>query len=219
MDNLTICVTSDTHGAKPALPFANVLVHAGDWSEYGTRDESMRAADWLAAQPHEHKLVTCGNHDKAMLEPEIVAEFERRGIKVLIDKSIMITGYRWFGYPWTVKVGDWAFDGREDFLKSKALTIPHADVLVSHGPAFGTLDADGERRMGCHALAEARLRTKPTLHLFGHIHEGYGHSYSYETGIYSVNAAHMDYSYSPKNRPYLLNVSGKEVQVLQGGRA
>lgn len=50
------------------------------------------------------------------------------------------------------------------------------DVLVTHGPPKGILDGlfDGTH-VGCEHLLEAvQSRVKPRVHIFGHIHEGYG---------------------------------------------
>ncbi|KAK8034260.1 hypothetical protein PG993_009255 [Apiospora rasikravindrae] len=61
------------------------------------------------------------------------------------------------------------------------------DIVMTHGPpkipssfqlpgsADYTLDTNGkEEHLGCSHLWQAVQRTKPLLHCFGHIHEGYG---------------------------------------------
>ncbi|KAH7392579.1 ser/Thr protein phosphatase family protein [Pyrenochaeta sp. MPI-SDFR-AT-0127] len=53
--------------------------------------------------------------------------------------------------------------------------FPNVDVMMTHGPPMGILDAThtGEH-VGCEHLLRAARRCKPRLHCFGHIHEGWG---------------------------------------------
>ena len=39
---------------------------------------------------------------------------------------------------------------------------------------LGVLDSSRGRKLGCPELRNAVLQKKPSLHLFGHIHESYG---------------------------------------------
>ena len=52
-----------------------------------------------------------------------------------------------------------------------------ADILISHMPPYGVCDTNSSGvRSGCrHLLTAVRERVRPRLHVFGHIHEGYGH--------------------------------------------
>ncbi|KAL4821991.1 hypothetical protein BDW67DRAFT_149990 [Aspergillus spinulosporus] len=53
---------------------------------------------------------------------------------------------------------------------------PGVDILLTHGPPKGILDqvvGSGES-VGCEHLYRALRRARPALHVFGHIHEGYG---------------------------------------------
>jgi hypothetical protein len=53
--------------------------------------------------------------------------------------------------------------------------FPAIDVMMTHGPPMGILDATyrGEP-VGCQHLLRAARRCKPRLHCFGHIHEAWG---------------------------------------------
>jgi len=53
--------------------------------------------------------------------------------------------------------------------------FPGIDVMMTHGPPLGILDAvrTGDH-VGCEHLLRAVQRCKPKLHCFGHIHEGWG---------------------------------------------
>ena len=63
------------------------------------------------------------------------------------------------------------------------------DILVTHGPPYGVLDRPSgtDRRDGCRELLAAVSRIQPRLHVFGHVHGGYG---TYRAnGTVFVNAA------------------------------
>ncbi|KAL6710737.1 hypothetical protein ACN47E_007794 [Coniothyrium glycines] len=53
--------------------------------------------------------------------------------------------------------------------------FPNVDVMMTHGPPYGILDATNTgEHVGCENLLRAARRCKPQLHCFGHIHEGWG---------------------------------------------
>jgi Icc-related predicted phosphoesterase len=59
---------SDTHGkhdaiAKSDLPEADVLLHAGDFTNTGEQEQVESFSKWLDAYPAKHKVVIAGNHD------------------------------------------------------------------------------------------------------------------------------------------------------------
>ncbi|CBF89433.1 metallophosphatase domain-containing protein [Aspergillus nidulans FGSC A4] len=70
-----------------------------------------------------------------------------------------------YASPYTPEFCDWAF------------AYPRSvDILLTHGPPKGILDqvvGSGEN-VGCEHLYRAVRRARPALHVFGHIHEGYG---------------------------------------------
>jgi len=49
------------------------------------------------------------------------------------------------------------------------------DLLITHGPpkGFGSFTKFG-RDIGCNVLLTHVQRVKPTIHLFGHVHDSYG---------------------------------------------
>ena len=130
-----VCI-SDTHMRHGALkiPEGDVLVHTGDFTNFGTLDEVKRFADWFASHPHPTKLVVPGNHDMIFEEeywklywadwtstftPTQLA-FEAlaaRGIRVLVDEALELDhGVTVFGSPWVTKYAPW----RTAFNRSEA---------------------------------------------------------------------------------------------------
>ncbi|KAF3350474.1 hypothetical protein VdG2_01473 [Verticillium dahliae VDG2] len=59
-----VCL-ADTHDLFPAdpVPEGDLLIHAGDLSTPGTAAALQAQIDFLAAQPHTHKVLVAGNHD------------------------------------------------------------------------------------------------------------------------------------------------------------
>lgn len=55
--------------------------------------------------------------------------------------------------------------------------FPGIDIMLTHGPPVGILDGVGpdmSQHVGCENLLRAAKRARPRVHLFGHIHEGWG---------------------------------------------
>lgn len=54
-------------------------------------------------------------------------------------------------------------------------SFPAIDIIITHGPPHGFRDQlmNGER-VGCESLLKAVRRTRPRLHVCGHIHEAWG---------------------------------------------
>jgi predicted MPP superfamily phosphohydrolase len=62
-----VCI-SDTHGHSPSIPPGDLLIHAGDLTNSGRREDIQQAVNWLSAQPHRYKICIAGNHDN-FLDP------------------------------------------------------------------------------------------------------------------------------------------------------
>jgi predicted phosphohydrolase len=171
-----VCV-SDTHGKHPTIPEGDILIHAGDLSVSGTRHEIQVMLDWLSMQPHLHKIVIGGNRDTFLSEPES-KELHWHGMFYLRDSSVLLhfpigRSLRFYGSPRTPKYGHGVFQyPRKRSLEVWEGTVPlDTDVLITHGPPFAHLDLAGR---GCKGLLRELWRTRPLLHVFGHIHGGHG---------------------------------------------
>jgi predicted phosphohydrolase len=183
---LTIVCISDTHNRTPALPPGDVLVHAGDLSCSGTAGEIQAQLDWLAAQPHPHKVVIAGNHD-ILLDPARDAgprEASQRqhlnwhGMTYLEDSYAELQfparTLRVFGSPRTPRHGNWAFQHARTAAEATwtAVAVPNAlDVLVTHGPPLAHIDQAG---IGCPGLLGVLWRAQPKLLVCGHVHAARG---------------------------------------------
>lgn len=199
-DIKVICI-SDTHNTQPDLPGGDILIHAGDVSQYGMFDEIQEQLDWLNSQPHRWKIAIAGNHD-LLLDPEFVKahpdrELEKPGkersdlqwgdiiylnnsaVELEIPcsnsspKSRTVTI---FGSPLTPRFGNFAFqygpkEAENHDIWEKLSIPPTTDILITHGPPFEHLDDGGK---GCALLLKALWNIQPRLMVFGHIHPGRG---------------------------------------------
>ena len=88
-------------------------------------------------------------------------------------------------------------------LQEAVERIPEdTDILITHGPAFQVLDktVDGKEVGHGHLYGYLKYAIRPKLHVFGHIHEGYGQMEAF-SGCISVNASHVNENYQPVNAP------------------
>jgi len=230
---LRVVCLSDTHNKHDQLevPLGDVLVHAGDFSSTGTPDQLQRFAEFMAAQPHKHKLVIAGNHDVildlAKYERTLCKRFHERlcakepvdaaavkssfasgeAFTYLEEQLVEIEGVRFYGSPHSPAFHDWAF-GPERGPESRAVwsRVPEkVDVLVTHGPplGYGDLCRSGNRA-GCYSLLCAVHRVRPSFHVFGHVHEGAG-VFSDGTTTF-INASNCDFFYRATNPPIVFDI-------------
>ncbi len=177
---MRIVAIADTHGYHhdlDPLPDGDVLVHAGDMTRVGRMDELEAVASWMRAQPHRHKLCIAGNHDFCFERyRQVAVRVLGEGITYLQDEAITIDGVTVWGSPWQPEFGGWAFNlPRGPALAERWAAVPSGvDVLITHGPPRGFGDRVHDERVGCDDLLEALPRIRPTLHLYGHIHEDGG---------------------------------------------
>lgn len=204
-----VCI-SDTHNCNEQItvPDGDVLIHAGDATIRGTIDEIERFNEWFANLPHEHKIFVAGNHDwlfeinqkaaRRLLDPEII---------YLQDDSVEIENLNFYGSPWQPCFYDWAFNlNRGAEIRAKWRLIPaDTNVLITHGPPHGILDeTPAGDRAGCEELLARVREIKLKLHVFGHIHNGYGEAEKF--GVRFVNASVCDEYYEPTNAPVVIDL-------------
>jgi len=219
MGNLRLVCLSDTHNAHDGLrvPEGDVLVHAGDFTGRGHRTEIEKFGKFFSKLPHRHKVIVAGNHD-FMFEREPEEALALLGdVTYLQDSGVNIGGLEFWGSPWQPEYHNWAFNlpRGEEIAKKWSLVPESTDVLVTHGPPAGIMDElHSFGAIGCEELALARKRIQPRLHIFGHVHEGYGSQV--DDGILSVNAANCNLWYRAVNPPVVVDWDGTEFSVVEG---
>lgn len=169
------------------VPDGDILLHAGDFTDRGTAAEAADFAAWLLRRPHPSKFVVPGNHDvyfgrwvpgSAARRPSAVDAVMRKALggassahylgavprglpSPVIEVESGAGGViRVSGAPCYVEggpgdgIGD--ADGSGNMFDFAA--AGNLDILLTHGPPFGTLDTDDPAhspgaRHGPHALA------------------------------------------------------------------
>ena len=218
---MRITVISDTHTKHgliplPDLPGGDLLIHAGDIMNSGyNKNDILDFCTWFhSLEQYDKKIFIAGNHDR-MFEnhPEGVEELLNIyfDIDYLQDEAYDLydldtdTSTKIYGSPWQPEFYSWAFNLPKNGIElaGKWEGIPdNTDILITHGPAFGTLDTVAGRpwdNLGCELLAERIEVIKPKIHVCGHIHSGYG--YEFKDGTHFFNAAILDEQYEYTQKP------------------
>ena len=215
---MKIVCLSDTHGLHNDIdvPAGDVIVFGGDICNRGTLFEVRHFALWLSKLPHTHKIIVSGNHCFPFEKPhehyDAVDLIECLGGSIYLeDEEVIIDGVKFYGSPWQPEFYNWAFNlPRGEALKKVWSLIPDdTNVLITHSPPFGILDEVGripnKECTGCVDLKNRIMELKELkLHVFGHIHSGYGQT-SY-CGKEFVNASICNEAYEPIRKPIVVEI-------------
>jgi len=220
---MIITFISDTHTkhryCEDDLPGGDLLIHAGDIMNSGYDENDVwEFLDWFDKQEkYKGHVFIAGNHDRYFEnKPDgtknILREYPY--ITYLQDNSLLYTNEEnndacsIYGSPWQPTFHNWAFNlprnGEE--LLNKWNDIPEdIDILITHGPPWGHLDVTpyGNLNVGCEVLRERIEVIKPKIHVFGHVHSGYG--YKFHNGTHFVNASVLNERYNYKNKPITID--------------
>ena len=214
------------------LPHGDVLLHAGDFTNKGTLSDLAAFTAFIKAAEtaFTNVVVIAGNHDVSLDAEYYARECSRwhkkplplttpnsfaAGINsdkttYLLDEGCIVAGgLQVYGSPWQPEFCEWAFNlNRGASCREKWDLIPAStDVLLTHGPPLGRGDECKPRgnRAGCADLLEVvQSRVKPKVHVFGHIHEGFGTSSDGVTDF--VNASTCTWHYKPTNSPVVFDI-------------
>lgn len=162
--------------------------------------------NWLGELPYSHKIVVPGNHE-TFLQTDRNNRSLVRNATVLINETVTVEGLRIWGSP--VTLSGPAYGNRsEEERRGIYSSIPEdTDVLVTHGPPLGILDCHpgSAVHQGDPVLLEAVTRIRPKLHVFGHIHGGYGIFDGDHTTF--VNAALLGHTGDIANKPFVMRIT------------
>lgn len=204
-----VCI-SDTHELHRELevPRGDILIHAGDFTMFSGRPAMIRDFNkWLGELPHPHKIVIFGNHEFAFEKNEKLRHTITNAT-VLMNEAAEVAGFTVWGSPITPLYG--VAYGRSSAADREAIykQIPEKiDILVTHGPPYGVLDTADGSRAGCTELRKAVVRVRPRLHVFGHIHSGYG-TFATKSTMF-VNAALLGKFGALDKQPIVLEIADR----------
>ena len=220
---MRMVLISDTHCQldKIEIPDGDILIHSGDITYRGDIKETSQELFELSKYraKFKHIILVEGNHDwLGQRQSLIMAQLcEDNGITLLRDSGIAIEGLNFWGSPWQPEFCNWAWNlPRGEALVEKWSQIPdNTNILVTHCPPMGILDNvrrfNGQvceyeiEHVGCVGLYNRIQQLKQLkLHVFGHIHSGYG---KLKVGdLTHVNASICTESYKPSNLPMTIEL-------------
>ncbi|MEK7723259.1 MAG: metallophosphatase domain-containing protein [Acidobacteriota bacterium] len=214
---MRIVCLSDTHNCNEQIevPDGDILLHSGDATSVGNIVQINAFNQWFSKLPHKYKIFVAGNHDWLFeTDNGLSRSLLDKSIIYLQDSFVEIEGLKIYGSPWQPRFFDWAFNlNRGVELAEKWKLIPlDTDILITHGPPNGLLDeverGSWTENTGCEELRK-RVETlaefgKLKLHLFGHIHCGYGQDE--QSGVKFVNASTCDEQYQPTQPPIVIDL-------------
>jgi Icc-related predicted phosphoesterase len=228
---MRITFISDTHtkhkSVEALLPGGDLIIHAGDLMNSGRNSNDISDfCKWFnGLEQYDHKVFIAGNHDimfedypeKAM---EIVNSY--KWIDYLQDNWVQFgddtSMVKIYGSPWQPEFYNWAFNLPRNGTELKQVwdCIPNdTDILITHGPPQSKLDTSGppwnQPLLGCELLMERVKEVKPKIHVFGHIHGGYGYVFDGDTHYF--NASVLDERYDFTNKPMTINWNPKTNEV------
>lgn len=217
----TICALSDTHGKhrQLTLPPHDILIHAGDSTNVGEPHELKDFAMWLDEQESSHIVCTFGNHElwaqKNLEEARSIMTKYCPAINLLIHETVDIEGIKIFASPATPFFHSWAWNYARHDSEVEMRNIEHiqtiwdkikidTDIIVTHGPAYRVLDQNKEgEHCGDYNLMSTIIDLQPSIHICGHIHEGFGHEN--HDGIDFYNVSICNRTYLPINPITIIN--------------
>lgn len=223
---MKLVITSDTHyPLKNRLPDGDVLIHAGDLMYSGGPEEWASRVESLAGQSHKTKIYVPGNHDfhVELYEGVAVAELRRAGVTTLglhPERAVReIDGIKVLGLPFVTGLPGWSFNRGEEWVRDYLDRIVelhgYPDIVVSHAPMYGVLDAiqpeqtkfAHQNHVGCMAYNHwfhTNTTRRPKIWINGHIHESYGETTV--EGCRFINACMCDRDYEQTNAPFVIEV-------------
>ena len=211
-----ITFISDTHTKHDKLngflDGGDMLIHAGDLTGRGYITEIENFMKWYdKINNYDTKIFIAGNHDFGFQHDNQKLLGLLTGYKTIdyLEDELMMVGEDYenmikiWGTPWQPEFHNWAFNlPRGEKLKEKWGMIPmNTDILITHGPPLGKLDyvRYPNENVGCEELMKRVEEVKPKIHVFGHIHEGYG--YVFDGNTHYINAAVLNGRYEFRNKP------------------
>lgn len=222
-----VCI-SDTHGMHRnilgGIPYGDVLIHAGDFTNFCGIDELNDFFDWFKSQPHPVKIVVAGNHDFIFDELNYVLRMRKNAYSIkeyqknlkqkvkrfaayLSGDGITYKSQRIYGLMFPnryTKTAQYWYPGTQ--LKNQwKMVEKNIDVLVTHGPPFCRCDTDPSKHHGSRDLYEGvKKYIKPRVHVFGHAHGGHGSCFDGETLF--INCSIVDDKYNAIYKPIVFDL-------------
>lgn len=157
----------------------------------GNHDLDLDGA-WWTSHPEKHNNAHQHEEAVAVMKGPLAKEAGVTYLDEGVHSFNLQNGAKFTVYasPWQPEFWDWAFnyDREKDRYNTPDQVAPGVtsiaqnpipdfgvvDVIITHGPPKDILDWTKHGNAGCDNIMRAVSRSRPRLHCFGHIHEGYG---------------------------------------------
>ena len=215
---MKLVAISDIHGfLLEDLPAGDLLTISGDVCPVDDSHHPVHQRHWIDRKflPYLDKMIQsgqykdivfiAGNHDFGLEKYNYTGLF--KSATYLNNSGATYKKINFWGSPISPNFNGWAF-GKErgDELMAHWKKIPdNTNVLITHGPPYGVLDrlARSQIDVGDYDLLERIKQLKKLkLHVFGHIHEGYGTED--KLGFNCVNASFLNENYICGHNPTIV---------------
>jgi Icc-related predicted phosphoesterase len=219
---MKLVVISDTHSyhREVNVPDGDVLICCGDITNKGELSIIEDFSNWLKELQHKNKVVIFGNHELGMANgpkrKKAIELIESSGAFYLENSEVVIDGLKFYGSPATPRFYDWEwnYNRGEDIAKEWSKIPEDVNILITHGPPYGTLDMvedtifnrGRDLHQGCKDLKNRQSNLKELkCHLFGHLHSDGSKIVKFNNVIYG-NAAICTEQYQPTNKPLVIEL-------------
>jgi Icc-related predicted phosphoesterase len=205
---------SDLHGHYPELEGGDLLIVAGDLTTNDKPYQYIEFGRWINRQNYKKRIVIGGNHDNvAQNAPPFIDtnNIDFYEWDYLCDSGTEFEGLKIWGSPWTKtfpnmnpKCKAFTCETEEELVQKWGLIPEDTDILITHSPPFGILDANMYGDFcGSKSLLITIAYIKPLISVFGHIHERGGKELviPWKKNTTFVNASHVNERYQPVNKP------------------
>lgn len=213
---MKICAFSDMHGQLDFnIEPCDIVLICGDivplYIQRNMEDSETWLKEvflpWCENLPCEKVAFIGGNHDFFLYDNkekihELVNETKSDKIIYLDCEHFEYGGKIIFGSPWCKPFGKWAFMESFEESETRYKDIDHVDILMTHDAPYGVSDvllqedcwwADGSH-IGNPSLRNLLDKTKPKLHVFGHLHSClHDEAKHNNTSVFCVSLLNEDY--------------------------
>jgi Icc-related predicted phosphoesterase len=209
---MRILAAADIHGKLSVYEWlvdqtssVDVLVLAGDLFDADFDEQQRKQATEILKILRESKipvLYIMGNDDNVALEYEDVL------IKPLHGRRVELGDYNFVGYQYTPPFLGESFVKEDSEIARDLVSLePLVDgqsVLVTHTPAYGSLDLCNSGNVGSRAVAELLQRRPAMAHIHGHIHYRFG-----------VDGYHFNAASAAQCRAILIDLPSLDYEIMR----